>query len=144
MHGIDSLRQDHRLLHAKLEALKESVALHPADFHSLRCGCDSLSRLLDFHGQREAEILATYGPNLHLEEETLGCMSVAHQDRLRSWCILNRNLADEVPADSPDVVYKAFSALVEGLCDELHTQESELFPILEKLSKEQNEPVIVS
>lgn len=134
MCAIDGLKRDHRLLRSKLDMLRGAVSMAPQSWFVLRNGCFTLSRLLQAHCAREHQVLASCHPAL--EREELGRQVMEHQERLQSLRILNRCFVEEGPPPSMQEVCGALTAVVEGLDDELHLQEDELFPALARLVEE--------
>lgn len=138
MGAIEGLKRDHRLLRSKLDMLRGAVSTAPESWLVLRNGCFTLSRLLQAHCAREHELLTAC--HAGLERAELAQTVMEHQERLQSLRILNRCfVVEEGPPPATKDVCGALTAVVEGLDDELHLQEDELFPALERLVEDRQE-----
>lgn len=131
----ECVRQDHRILRAKLRLLEAAMQVAPEAQFVLREMCWSLARMLDAHITHENEVLEPYSNRI--KALTKERMAQEHADQrvvLRDVnTLLLGGLKTPVSAVVPPLAH-----LIEELRAHMAQEEGELFPLVDRIAAEQS------
>lgn len=133
MDVTERVRQDHRILRAKLRLLEAAMQVAPEAQFVLREMCWSLAHMLDAHITHENEVLQPYSNRINaLTKER---MAQEHADQrvvLRDVnTLLLGGLKTPISAVVPPLAH-----LIEELRAHMEEEERELFPMVDRLAEE--------
>ncbi|MBI4341514.1 MAG: hypothetical protein HY598_04450 [Candidatus Omnitrophica bacterium] len=126
MDSVSCLRADHELLRKKTLLLESALQIGPEARLMLREMSDSLTRLLETHGRREAPLLQRYGQEragtpLHVPDHAVERMLFR---------AVNRLLVGPLRAPVPIIILR-LSQAVEQLRVQMDRQERLVFPVFD-------------
>lgn len=130
MKAIERLKRDHGILRAKLSVLEGALMMGPETWFVLREVCHTLSRQLQNHIKREEELVRAC--NETLTEAPLTHMLVEHKDEPALLRTVNRMFVED-QGHSLAAIKPALTRFIHGLRAHMDEEETELFPVLERI-----------
>ena len=136
MRAIDRLKRDHKILRTKLGVLEAGVKMGPDAWFVLREVSYSLARQLRDHIRREEALVAEC--RTALNADALQHIAVEHRDEPERLRTVSRLFVQE-PGRTLAHVAPVLEEVVTGLRRHMEEEETDLFPILERVlaSREQ-------
>ena len=130
MNAIDRLKRDHKILRSKLDVLEGALSMEPEAWFVLREVCYTLSRQLQDHIKREEELVKACKDAFR--EDALTHLTVEHKDEPQLLRTVNRLFVEEQGC-SLAAIKPALTTLIQGLRAHMTEEETELFPVLERV-----------
>lgn len=138
MRAIDRLKRDHTLLRSKLDVLEGALRLTPpTTWFIVRELCYTLSRQLQDHIRREEELVAACRNSLSSEVQTH--VRLEHDEEPQLLRTVNRLFIEE-GGKALEQICGVLGELVPRLRRHMDEEEAELFPAIEEILGDQEEP----
>ena len=135
MKAVERLQRDHTILRAKLDVLESALRMGPQTWYVLREACFTLSRQLRDHIRREDDLVAAC--RMAMNPKILAEVVVAHHDEPEHLRMINRLFVSEGQR-SFDQMKEALMKVIEGLRRHMSEEETELFPIFDRVLTDQD------
>jgi iron-sulfur cluster repair protein YtfE (RIC family) len=130
MSVVESLKQDHAALRAKLDLIESALGLGPEAWYALRELCYSLGLKICDHIHCEDAVLAD--ARRVLVPEIARRISLEHQDEPRQVNRLNRLFVHE-PRPAFEAIEPTLRAMIRHLRRHLEEEEAEVFPAIARV-----------
>ena len=134
MNAIERLRRDHRILRSKLDVLEAGLQMEGDTWYVLREVCFTLSRQLRDHIKREDDLVIACRKAMN--PKVLAEVAVEHKDEPAHLRTINR-LFVSASGHSLERIRPELTEVIHGLRHHMAEEEAKLFPILERVLKEQ-------
>ena len=138
MRAVDRLRRDHEILRTKLDVLEATLRMTPpTTWFILRELCYTLSRQLQDHIRREEELVTACRNSLSSEVQTH--MQLEHDEEPQLLRTVNHLFIEE-GGKAIEQIRGVLGELLPRLRRHMDDEEAELFPVIEEILGEQEEP----
>jgi hemerythrin-like domain-containing protein len=134
MDAVDRLRRDHAILRSKLDVLQSALTMGAETWYVLREVCFTLSRQLRDHIKREEALVAAC--RKAMPPKALAEVAVEHKDEPAHLRAVIRLFTTEA-GHRLEHIKPALTQIIEGLRRHMDEEERELFPIFERLLREE-------
>lgn len=135
MEPIERLRRDHQVLRSKLDVMDVALRMGEGTWFVLREMVHSLASQLRDHLRREEELVARCRTLTAGERAALDRSHVEHRDEPERLRELHRLFLQEEVIPFPKLA-AMLRQVIDGLRRHMADEETELFPLLERLLKE--------
>ena len=138
MRAVDRLRRDHEVLRTKLDVLEATLGMTPpTTWFILRELCYTLSRQLQDHIRREEDLVTACQQSL--SPDVWSHVRLEHDEEPQLLRTINHLFIEE-GGKAIEQVRTVLDELIPRLRRHMEGEEAELFPAIEKILGDQEEP----